>query len=181
MTQFAQLSFWIQDLILLEAIICLLVIESLPLLVFSSTQSVSPQSNPSEFSESFLNFFHTQVQTSSQSASVRELLEEFPNRQQAPINANVLEFWQSNLFDISKLANLAQIVLATPCTQVSVERSFSALALVLSQKHFNLSPLNLRNILIIKLNSEYFDKIEFDCEYIIDCSENSSEKGSDID
>jgi len=44
------------------------------------------------------------------------------------------------------LSELAQIVLAIPPTQVSVERCFSALSFILSEKRNSLSPENLNTL-----------------------------------
>lgn len=49
------------------------------------------------------------------------------------------------------------VVLATPSNQVSVERSFSALALVLTSHRAGLGQDALEDILIIKLNRDIFE------------------------
>ncbi|PVU86214.1 hypothetical protein BB559_006600 [Furculomyces boomerangus] len=47
---------------------------------------------------------------------------------------------------------LAKVILVVPATQVSVEKKFSAIKLILSDKRTNLSKKNLENILICRLN-----------------------------
>jgi hypothetical protein len=48
---------------------------------------------------------------------------------------------------------LSEIALALPVTQVPVERSFSALNIILSRRGANLSSDSLKDILLIKSNS----------------------------
>ncbi|XP_065089895.1 uncharacterized protein LOC135711083 [Ochlerotatus camptorhynchus] len=86
------------------------------------------------------------------------------------LNALDLEPHQNHSFDVWKhwlsrknthpeLYDVATILLAVPSNQVSVERAFSALGLVLSDKRTKLSDDMLENILLIKLNKQLFDKI----------------------
>lgn len=71
-----------------------------------------------------------------------------------PLNTDVLQFWHAKRLESGwiNLSNLAKIVLSVPATQVSVERCFSALKLVLSDQRTNLTKENLENILMIRLN-----------------------------
>lgn len=72
-----------------------------------------------------------------------------------PKVTNVLKYWaeKSNIYP--DLANLAKIILAVPATQVSVERNFSVLKLLLTDKRMNLSESNLENILMCRLNMTF--------------------------
>lgn len=56
-----------------------------------------------------------------------------------------------------ELYELSQMVLAAPCTQVSVERSFSALSVILTDRRLRISDENLANILFVKLNDDLFN------------------------
>jgi len=58
-----------------------------------------------------------------------------------------------NEIRITHLSELAQIVLTTPTTQVSVDRCFLALSFIFSEKRSSLSPENLNTLLIIKFNT----------------------------
>jgi len=51
------------------------------------------------------------------------------------------------------ISALAQVVLATPATKVSVERAFSALHFILSERRSSISAENLNALLVIKLNT----------------------------
>lgn len=58
-----------------------------------------------------------------------------------------------------ELYEVATLLLSVPSNQVSVERSFSALGLVLTDKRTKMHDDTLENILIIKLNKQLFEKI----------------------
>lgn len=68
------------------------------------------------------------------------------------IDLSIMEFWEDNKYSYSFLPKLAKIVHGVPATQVSVERCFSALKIVLSDLRYNLSEENLKKILFVKLN-----------------------------
>lgn len=74
---------------------------------------------------------------------------------------NIFEYWQEKKSEDNALYVLSQTVLAVPSSQVSVERAFSALGLVLTQKRTHISETNLNNVLIVKLNNELFEKVSF--------------------
>lgn len=71
---------------------------------------------------------------------------------------NILEFWEQKKLEIPLLYEAAQVVLAVPATQVSVERAFSALKFVLSPQRVHLTEQSLRNILFVRLNENFFEK-----------------------
>lgn len=73
---------------------------------------------------------------------------------------DVLEYWEGKKKAEPQLYAISQVALAVPCTQVSVERAFNSLALILSDRRLRLSNENLTNILLIKLNAVLFDKID---------------------
>lgn len=58
--------------------------------------------------------------------------------------------------------DMAVTVLAAPATQVSVERSFSALGIVLDQRRTKLKSKMIDDILVCRLNSELFSLVNFD-------------------
>ena len=79
---------------------------------------------------------------------------------------NVLEFWESKKFEsgYKNLYILSQVVLAVPATQVSVERAFSALTLILSDRRTRMLPDLIDDILIIKLNKNLYRKLNVNFE-----------------
>ena len=65
-------------------------------------------------------------------------------------------FWESKTNQWPELYFISQIVLAVPPTQVTVERAFSGLSLVLTNRRCRLTKEFLSDILTVKLNSELF-------------------------
>lgn len=70
------------------------------------------------------------------------------------VDVDLMEYWENKKFLYPRLKDLACIIHQVPATQVSVERAFSALKIVLSDLRYNLSEQNLAAILMVKLNSE---------------------------
>ncbi|XP_017470865.1 PREDICTED: uncharacterized protein LOC108362420 [Rhagoletis zephyria] len=71
---------------------------------------------------------------------------------QLDLDVPIMEYWKKKQYTHPYLWSLAKVVHSTPATQVSVERSFSALKLVLSDLRCNLSPGILEKILFLKTN-----------------------------
>lgn len=71
-------------------------------------------------------------------------------------STDLWDYWLKREKSHPELFNVAMVVLAAPSNQVSVERAFSALALVLSPQRTRLGPDTLENILLIKLNKDVF-------------------------
>lgn len=73
----------------------------------------------------------------------------------------ILDHWLNMKSSKPELYRLATAFLGIPCTQVSVERSFSALALILTKQRTLLDEQTLADILLIRLNSELLKKVDF--------------------
>lgn len=71
------------------------------------------------------------------------------------LRCDILKYWDVCMDQNPNLHKLAQIVLAVPATQVTVERGFSALKNILSDKRNRLSNQNLEKILMVKLNYNF--------------------------
>lgn len=69
---------------------------------------------------------------------------------------NLWHHWLSRKTTHPELYAVAMVVLATPSNQVSVERAFSALGLILSNRRTQLAEDTLTNILLVKLNKALF-------------------------
>lgn len=65
---------------------------------------------------------------------------------------DVLKLWESRRYDDPELYLLAITALAVPCTQVSVERCFSGLKLLLEDHRLRLSASKLDDLMIIRFN-----------------------------
>lgn len=74
-------------------------------------------------------------------------------------DTSTLQYWESKKLEDGELYLLSQTVLGVPATQVSVERAFSALALVLTKQRTSLTEENLNNILVVKLNADILKNI----------------------
>lgn len=70
-----------------------------------------------------------------------------------------MDFWENNKNKYPDIYPLARVIFAAAPTQVSVERSFSALAFILNKYRFNLTDENLNDILFIRLNKQIFEYV----------------------
>lgn len=75
------------------------------------------------------------------------------------LSISIHDYWQKNIHLMPELYELACIIHSVPPTQTTVERAFSAMALILSPLRTNLSDKNLQNLLLLRLNSDLFDEI----------------------
>lgn len=92
-------------------------------------------------------------------SNLKTRLEELTQKERIPISSNVLHYWEIFKLSDPEVSELAFTALATPVTQVSVERAFSALALILSHLRTRLSSKTLELLLLIKLNQDLLDEI----------------------
>ncbi|XP_062549966.1 uncharacterized protein LOC134214657 [Armigeres subalbatus] len=74
---------------------------------------------------------------------------------------DVWRHWVNRRDTHPELYAVASVVLAVPSNQISVERAFSALPLVMTDRRAAIGEENLRNILLVKLNEELFDSVLF--------------------
>lgn len=72
---------------------------------------------------------------------------------------SVHAFWEGKKAEFDVLYQIANIVFAIPPTQASVERNFSALKYMLTDKRYNLKPELLEALMLIHLNREVFYEI----------------------
>lgn len=73
----------------------------------------------------------------------------------------ILDWWFKMRSTKPSLYAIAITLLSIPCTQVSVERCFSGLALVLTKHRTQLHDETLRNILLIRLNSDLLQRVDY--------------------
>lgn len=73
---------------------------------------------------------------------------------------SVHAFWESKKSEFEILYEIASIVFAVPPTQASVERNFSGLKYMLTDKRYNLRAELLEALLLIHLNREDFNEIQ---------------------
>lgn len=75
------------------------------------------------------------------------------------VDSSILNYWESKKKSEPELYQLSQVILAAPASQVSVERAFSALGLILTQKRTSIKSAKLNDVLIIKLNSNLLNGV----------------------
>lgn len=100
-------------------------------------------------------------------------IDEFPNNSRIPlmqqfemyervrasdIRAPVMTFWQANKDTYPLLYQLAEVLHAVPSNQCGTERSFSSFSYVRSSHRMSMSPKNLSNLLMIRLNKDIFQQ-----------------------
>jgi len=126
---------------------------------FSSTLSTASSSEEKSLFSAFLDDFQTVSESKKDpvSAKLVKIYADIENFDvtfgRLPLNSNVLEFFNDLQLKLPYISALAQVVLATPATQVSVERAFSALHFILSERRSSISAENLNALLVIKLNT----------------------------
>lgn len=64
----------------------------------------------------------------------------------------VLDYWEECKLLYPELYKLASVIFAVPPTQTTVERAFSAFAIVLTSRRCSLGTETLQNILLVRLN-----------------------------
>jgi hAT family C-terminal dimerisation region len=108
-------------------------------------------------------FFRSQQVQSSfvdkSDAEIKQKIFNVANQMQLPLSENVLRSWEMRRFADPQLFGLSQVVLAVPPTQVSVERAFSALGLILTARRNRLGDNTIDDLLICKLNPDILNKI----------------------
>ena len=82
-------------------------------------------------------------------------IDDFTIRTREPLYTDVLNFWNNKRYisGFVHVSKVAEIILSIPATQVSVERSFSALQFILNENWSKLTEGNLQNLLIVRLNT----------------------------
>lgn len=96
----------------------------------------------------------------SDNINIEQVIRDFDGQRQQPLKLNILEFWENNKSIHPILYKLSSAVYSIPPTQTSVERAFSAFALVLTPHRTRLADTILQYILFVKSNKELFDAID---------------------
>lgn len=83
-----------------------------------------------------------------------KLLELANTKQRLPVNTDIVKYWESRRYEDPELYELAMIALSPSATQVSVERCFSAIKLLLEQHRLRMSPETLNDLMTIRCNRD---------------------------
>lgn len=102
----------------------------------------------------FLNSKDSRVQNRNGNDSANEIISFEPERM-VDHSLKILIYWEVKSKNHPLLGKLAKIVFVVPATQCSVERSFSALASILTYERTNITSENLENIMQFKLNYDF--------------------------
>ena len=94
------------------------------------------------------------VSRSQKNASVTEELFEMMKRTSLDKTCP-LKIYYDNRMIFPKLSPIAEAILAIPCSQVSVERSFSDLEFILNSKRSRLNTNTMEDILFVRINDRF--------------------------
>lgn len=70
---------------------------------------------------------------------------------------DIFKYWESRRYEDEELYELAMIALSASVTQVSVERCFSAIKLLLEDHRLRMSPTMLNDLMIIRFNRDLLE------------------------
>lgn len=104
---------------------------------------------------------HADNDASNERASndINTILKKFGSSKHEPMKSSIFDYWNNNMNVRPEVRRLAFVVHSVPPTQTTVERSFSAMALILTHLRTTLSDRNLENILLVRLNAEIFNDL----------------------
>jgi hAT family C-terminal dimerisation region len=122
----------------------------------NARQSVSPV--PAPIYDDDFEIFGLEEEHSSQKLERSSLISQLTlyneSQERLPRESNVLEFWAGSM--LTQLSWVANILLATPATQVSVERLFSLVKFVFSPLRARIGGSLLADIVFVKANKVNF-------------------------
>ncbi|XP_021699638.1 uncharacterized protein LOC110676371 [Aedes aegypti] len=121
-------------------------------------ESLSESERNDDFDEYLTEMYGGSVNTDGEPSETKFLqqLQSLDLEPRQNSNYNVWDHWLRRKTTHPELYAVAMVVLSTPSNQVSVERAFSVLGLVLSNLRTKLAEDTLTNILLVKLNKALF-------------------------
>ncbi|KAI8125207.1 hypothetical protein CVS40_4200 [Lucilia cuprina] len=105
-----------------------------------------------ELEEYFKSFEKTSDMDISTSHSIDQDILIYENQNRLGIKENIIDYWSQQK---NALTEIAFVVLAIPCTQVSVERLYSAIEYIQSDQLNKPSSTNLEHILLVRANGNF--------------------------
>lgn len=104
----------------------------------------------------YLNSLPNEPQVFSQTTinvdKVDDIIGSFDGKRDSSMHVSPLEYWEKHKTEMPVLYELSQAIFAIPPTQSSVERTFSALPVILTAKRTRIGDECLQNILLLKNN-----------------------------
>lgn len=76
-----------------------------------------------------------------------------------PTTESVLKFWESVKEEHNELYEIAMVIYSVPPTEVQIERDFSSLAFVFTDRRTSLNHERLEDIMLIFLNKELYETV----------------------
>lgn len=101
---------------------------------------------------------NTNIQKNTQFIDIEAVIDEF-QPEPKPLSASVLEYWQSAKQDHTELYKLALVIFSIPPTKVQIERDFSLLKFVFSDRRCSIASERLEEIMLIHLNKDLFELV----------------------
>lgn len=122
-------------------------------------KSVSNINDSDSFDDmlAYLNSFPNEPEESGQMDRIHvdevdDIIRSFEGKRESSMHISPLEYWEKHKTEMPILYELSQAIFAVPLTQSSVERTFSALPVILTAKRTRISDECLQNILLLKNN-----------------------------
>lgn len=125
----------------------------------SDSSNISFDFNPTSELDNLLNQNSESSNAFSNNDDIASILDAF-DEEQISSQSSILEYWEANKNKRPKLYQLAKIVYAVPPTEVPIERDFSRLNYIFSDRRCQLQSERLEDIMIINLNSEIFFEVK---------------------
>lgn len=86
-----------------------------------------------------------------------KLLDLANSKTRLPSSTDVLKYWEAHRYEDEEMYELAMVALCASATQVSVERCFSGIKLLLEQHRLRMSPTMLNDLMIIRFNQDLLE------------------------
>ncbi|XP_065093091.1 uncharacterized protein LOC135713785 [Ochlerotatus camptorhynchus] len=86
-----------------------------------------------------------------------KLLDLANSKTRLPSSTDILKYWEARRYDDEQIYDLAMIALSASATEVSVERCFSGIKLLLEQHRLRMSPSMLNDLMIIRFNKDLLE------------------------
>lgn len=107
--------------------------------------------------DEILQTFQAQLNSNSNSSdNLIQLLSIYEKEKPFDIKQPVMQFWEENQQKYQSLKSLADVLHAVPSNQCCTERSFSSLSYIRSKHRMAMSPKNLSNVLMVRLNKDIY-------------------------
>lgn len=101
--------------------------------------------------------YHTEHNDSQYNSQIMlQMLSIYETEKPYDIRAPVMQFWFENKIKYELIRPIADLVHAVPSNQCTTESAFSSLSYIRSKHRMSMSPRNLSNVLMVRLNKEVF-------------------------